>query len=100
LRQVSWRLREANPYGFKAAFSPPCQDAANGKAGWVSPHHFGINEGPTVIMIEDDLHGLTWRTMRACPSRKLGLMRVAARLRAPADPIRPLAAQPGTRHAL
>jgi hypothetical protein len=69
------RLREANPYGFKASFSPTYKDRANGKAGWVSPYHFGINEGPTVIMIENYLHDLTRRTMRACPSLKLGLVR-------------------------
>ena len=69
------RLREANPYGFKASFSPTFEGAKESKAGWVSPYHFGINEGPTVIMIENYLHDLTWRTMRACPSLKLGLLR-------------------------
>ena len=71
----SLRLREENPYGFKASFSPTFKAARTSKAGWVSPYHFGINEGPTVIMIENYLHDLTWRTMRACPSLKRGLLR-------------------------
>jgi hypothetical protein len=69
------RLCEANPYGFKASFSPTFQTPKGNKAGWVSPYHFGINEGPTVIMIENYLNDLTWRTMRACPSLKVGLLR-------------------------
>jgi hypothetical protein len=45
----------------------------------VSPYHFGINEGPTVIIVENYLHGQTWRSMRACPSLKLGLLRAGFR---------------------
>lgn len=61
------RLCEANPYGFKASFNPtfPCEPAR--KAGWVSPYHFGINEGPTVIMIDNYLTGLLWGLLRQCP---------------------------------
>ncbi|MDL2353888.1 MAG: glucoamylase family protein [Pseudomonadota bacterium] len=69
------RLREVNPYGFKASFSPTYHAAADIKAGWVSPYHFGINEGPTVIMIGNYLHDFTWHTMRACPYLKQGLLR-------------------------
>ena len=56
-------LCERNPYGFKASFSTVFQ---YGKAGprWVSPYHFGINEGPTVIMVENHLHDFPWRLMR------------------------------------
>jgi hypothetical protein len=69
------RLREPNPYGFKASFSPTYHAAKDIKAGWVSPYHFGINEGPTVIMIENHLHDFTWRQMRACPYLTQGLRR-------------------------
>src|SRR6202007_956297 len=34
--------------------------------GWVSPYHFGINEGPTVAMVENHRSGLTWRLMHSC----------------------------------
>ncbi|MFD2270107.1 glucoamylase family protein [Undibacterium arcticum] len=47
------RLCVANPYGFKASFNPTFPSASIRKCGWVSPYHFGINEGPTVIMIEN-----------------------------------------------
>ncbi|TPQ36136.1 hypothetical protein C2U69_19290 [Cupriavidus pinatubonensis] len=69
------RLCETNPYGFKASFNPtyPCEPAR--AAGWVSQYHFGINEGPTVIMIENYLSGRIWALMRECPYIKAGLLR-------------------------
>jgi hypothetical protein len=69
------RLREANPYGFKASFNPSYQSADTGKAGWVSPYHFGINEGATVIMIANYLHDFPWRLARANPILRAGLQR-------------------------
>lgn len=69
------RLRETNPYGFKASFSPTFKGPARHKAGWVSPYHFGINEGPTVIMIDNHLHDFTWQQMRANPYLRAGLQR-------------------------
>ncbi|PYQ13840.1 MAG: hypothetical protein DMF80_14130, partial [Acidobacteria bacterium] len=40
-------LRAAHPYGFKATFNPtfPDRGPTHNKWGWVSPHHFGINQG-------------------------------------------------------
>jgi hypothetical protein len=36
--------------------------------GWVSPFHFGINEGPTVLMIENHRSGMVWSlTRRSTP---------------------------------
>jgi hypothetical protein len=67
------RLCEANPYGFKASFNPSFHTAGGGKAGWVSPYHFGINEGPTVIMIANYLDDFPWRLMRNCPYLLTGL---------------------------
>ncbi|MFL6660296.1 MAG: glucoamylase family protein [Massilia sp.] len=67
------RLREVNPYGFKASFSPTFHAPGLFKAGWVSPYHFGINEGPTVIMIENHLHDFPWRMLRANPYLIKGL---------------------------
>ncbi|MFZ6872144.1 glucoamylase family protein [Undibacterium sp. Di27W] len=68
------RLREVNPYGFKASFSPTFQAEEPHKAGWVSPYHFGINEGPTVIMIENHLHDFPWKMMRENPYIQAGLI--------------------------
>jgi hypothetical protein len=68
-------LHAANPYGFKATFNPTFPERKRSKWGWVSPHHFGINEGPIVIMIENDRTELVWRLMRSCPYIVAGLRR-------------------------
>lgn len=58
------RLREENTYGFKASFNPTWQTEVTGRSGWVSPFHFGINEGPTVIMIDNHQHDFPWKLTR------------------------------------
>jgi hypothetical protein len=68
-------LHAANPYGFKATFNPTFPERKRSKWGWVSPHHYGINEGPIVIMIENDRTELVWRLMRSCPYIVAGLRR-------------------------
>ena len=35
---------------------------------WVTPYHFGIDQGPVVLMIENYRTGLIWDIMRRCPS--------------------------------
>jgi len=55
---------ETDPYGFKASFSPVIKGDPPSDIGWVSPYHYGINEGPTVVMIDNYLHDATWRLMR------------------------------------
>jgi hypothetical protein len=66
------RLHEVHPYGFKATFNPtfPRDGSPN---GWVSPYHFGLNEGPVVVMIENYLTGLVWKLTRKCPYIVAGL---------------------------
>ncbi|MET3133557.1 hypothetical protein AAKU55_003847 [Oxalobacteraceae bacterium GrIS 1.11] len=75
----SLTLRETNPYGFKASFNSnyPCQ--SNHVCGWVSPYHFGINEGPTVLMIENYRSDLIWSLTRRCPYFTEGLRRAGFR---------------------
>jgi hypothetical protein len=63
----------ANPYGFKASFNPVFHGGSDDGVGWVSPYHFGINEGPTVLMIENQRSGLIWSLMRKCPYLTKGL---------------------------
>ncbi|HZV91983.1 MAG TPA: glucoamylase family protein [Caldimonas sp.] len=64
-----------NPYGFKASFNPSFHDGeSKGKVGWVSRYHFGINEGPTVLMIENERSGLVWSLMRRCEYLRKGLV--------------------------
>ena len=72
-------LHAANPYGFKATFNPTFPDTRRSKWGWVSPHHYGINEGPIVIMIENERTELVWRLMRRCPYLVAGLRRAGFR---------------------
>jgi hypothetical protein len=55
-----------NPYGFKASFNPVFHDKIDDGIGWVSPYHFGINEGPTVLMIENHRTAMIWSLMRRC----------------------------------
>jgi hypothetical protein len=62
-----------NPYGFKASFNPAFHDGVDNGIGWVSPYHFGINEGPTVLMIENQRSGMVWALMRRCEYLSRGL---------------------------
>ena len=41
--------------------------------GWLSPWHYGINEGPIVLMIENHRTGFLWNLMRQCPYIVSGL---------------------------
>ena len=68
-------LHVANPYGFKATFNPTFPERGQSKWGWVSPHHYGINQGPIVIMIENDRTELVWKLMRSCTYVLAGLRR-------------------------
>lgn len=60
-------------YGFKATFNPTFPDPEGLPNGWVSPWHFGINEGPIVTMIENYKSGLIWQLMRGCRHLVAGL---------------------------
>ena len=69
------QLHVANPYGFKASFNPSYPGDRRHSVGWVSPFHFGINEGPTVVMIENHRTGMPWKMMRSCVPLVTGLRR-------------------------
>jgi hypothetical protein len=69
------QLHEVNPYGFKASFAPTWHGGVSHRKCWVSPYHFGINEGPTVIMIDNHLHDFPWKMMRTNPYLLAGLRR-------------------------
>jgi hypothetical protein len=58
-----WKRPGAHRYGFKATFNPTIPEPGFAN-GWVSPWYFGINEGPTVVMIENHRSDLVWRLMR------------------------------------
>jgi hypothetical protein len=62
------------PYGFKATFNPTFTVDGTGR-GWVSPWHFGIDQGPIILMIDNYSSGLLWGLMRRCPYIVAGLRR-------------------------
>src|SRR3546814_665188 len=47
------KLTHSNLYGFKATYNPTYSTPETVPYGWVSPWHFGINQGPIVLMIEN-----------------------------------------------
>ena len=62
------KMTQFNSYGFKASFNPSHPGSADNPYGWwVSPWHFGLNQGPIVLMIENYRTELLWRLMRQCP---------------------------------
>ena len=69
------KLTASNRYGFKASFNPSYPVASGHPHGWVSPYHFGLNEGPTVLMVENYRTELLWQLTRDCPYIVGGLRR-------------------------
>ena len=66
-------VQVANPYGFKASINPMFRKSRDDGVGWVSPFHFGINEGPTVLMIENYRSERVWSLMRSSAPIERGL---------------------------
>ena len=65
-------------YGFKASFNQTY--AVDGAPGWwVTPHHFGVDQGPVILMIENYRTGLIWNIMRRSPYVAAGLRRAGFR---------------------
>lgn len=73
------KLRANNPYGFKATFNTTFTGRSGPSHSWVSPFHYGLNQGPIVLMIENYRSGLLWRLMRQCPYLVAGLSRAGFR---------------------
>lgn len=69
------RLKNTNPYGFKATFNLTHPQKSGKPCGWESPWHYGLNQGPIVLMIENYRTGLLWQWMRQCPYLVTGLRR-------------------------
>jgi hypothetical protein len=83
----SLRLGLHRPYGFRPAFNPSFRlngdgggsgkqgGDRGGEAGWVSPFHFGLDEGPIMMMIENYRSEFVWKLMKRCPMLVDGLRR-------------------------
>jgi hypothetical protein len=60
-------------YGFKCSFNPSFP--ARTTKGWISKGYYGLDQGPVVLMIENQRSELIWRLMRGCPHVVRGLRR-------------------------
>jgi len=67
-------LRGDNHYGFEASFNPtyPVKGKPN---GWVGRWHFGLNQGPVILMVENYRNRFVWNLLRGCPYVVRGLRR-------------------------
>jgi hypothetical protein len=62
-------------YGFKPSFNQTCEVPDSPTGWWVSPYHFGVDQGPVALMIENYRTGLIWNIMRRSPYIVNGLKR-------------------------
>jgi hypothetical protein len=62
-------------YGFKPSFNQTYKVPNSPTGWWVTPYHFGIDQGPVVLMIENYRTGLIWNIMRRCSCVAVGLRR-------------------------
>ena len=68
-------LGKTRLYGFKPSFNRTFSLNNSSTGWWISPYHFGIDQGPVVLMIENYRTGLIWNIMRRCPFVVAGLLR-------------------------
>ena len=74
-------------YGFVDAFNPTLRDPAvpvrHGRVvpgvGWFDTDYLGIDQGPILLMLENQRSGLVWRLMRGNPYIARGLCRAGFR---------------------
>jgi hypothetical protein len=70
------KMTKFNSYGFKASFNPTHPgNSGNPYGWWVSPWHYGLNQGPIILMIENYRSDFLWRMMKKCPYLVTGLRR-------------------------
>jgi hypothetical protein len=62
-------------YGFKPSFNQTFVVPDSPTGWWVTPYHFGIDQGPVVLAVENYRSGLIWDIMRRCPYVVAGLRR-------------------------
>lgn len=67
-------LPDKNPHRYKATFNQTFPEK-NQEYGWVSECHYGVNQGPLVLMIENYQTEMLWKLMQQCPYLIKGLQR-------------------------
>jgi hypothetical protein len=72
-------LKSHQQYGFNASFNPTYPEKSRNSNGWVSPWIFGLNQGPTILMIENYDSGLIWQIAKNCPYIEKGLQKAGFR---------------------
>jgi hypothetical protein len=73
------KLHTAGPYGYKGTINTIYPFNPDESPCWVSPWHLGIDQGPIVLMIENNRTDLIWRLMRRSPYIVGGLRRAGFR---------------------
>jgi hypothetical protein len=63
------------PYGFKPSFNVTFAVPDSPSGWWVTPYHFGIDQGPVILAVENHRSGLIWDVMRRSPPVVAGLRR-------------------------
>jgi hypothetical protein len=76
---VQLDLGATERYGFKPSFNQTYKAPERPTGWWVTPHHFGIDQGPVILMIENYCTGLIWNIMRRSPYISTGLRRAGFR---------------------
>jgi hypothetical protein len=66
-------------YGFKPSFNQTYAVPDSPKGWWVTPYHFGIDQGPIALAVENYRSGLVWNIMRRSPYVLQGLRRAGFR---------------------
>lgn len=62
---------------YASSFNPSL--ATDAGTAWVSPGHYGLDQGIVVMMIENYRSELIWRLLRSCPVIRTGLQRAGFR---------------------
>ncbi len=65
--------------GLLTSFNPTFDAGDGAPRGWLSPEHYGLDQGPVALMIENYRSRLLWRVMRECPAIVTGLRRAGFR---------------------
>ena len=60
-------------YGFKPSFNQTYLDPESQTGWWVTPYHFGIDQGPIILMIENYRTELIWNIMKRSEYIRNGL---------------------------
>jgi hypothetical protein len=68
-------LGMTRPYGFRPSFNQTFTVEGSPTGWWVTPYHFGIDQGPVALMIENYRTEFIWNLMRRCPYVLAGLQR-------------------------